>query len=55
VAGCAHNLTIFGLCRVYLEDGLLIGISLYICGFPLQHDAFAKPVNLTFFPPLNVC
>jgi hypothetical protein len=54
VGGCAHNLIIFGLCRVYLQDGLLIRISLYICGFPLQYDAFTKPVNLTFFsPPLN--
>ena len=48
-----HNLIIFDLRRVYLQDGLLIRINLYICGFPLQYDAFMKPVNLIFFSPLN--
>jgi hypothetical protein len=57
VGGCARNLIIFGLCRVYLQNGLLILISLYICGFPLHYDAFTKPDNPTpfFFQPLNAC
>jgi len=55
VGGYAHNLIIFGLCRGYLQDGLLIRISLYICGFPLQYDAFTKPVNLIFFSAVECC
>jgi hypothetical protein len=53
VGGSVHNLIVFDLRRVYLQDGLLIRISLYICGFPLQYRAFMKPVNVTFFSPLN--